>query len=140
MNEPCFTDKNVAPTEAAILVALGRAASTWRTLFEQLRAAHPELTESWNYYADGKRWLLKVTRGSKTMFWVSVVKGAFRVGFYFPERLTAALLASELSDERKLELRRGAPMGKLRSVSIELGPRGGIRDVMTLMDLKKALK
>ena len=140
MSEPCFTDKNVAPTEEAILEALGRAAPTWRALFDQLRATHPELSESWNYYADGKRWLLKVTRGSKTMFWLSVVKGAFRIGFYFPERLTTALLASELSDERKLELRRGAPSGKLRSVSIELGPRRGIRDVMTLIGLKKALK
>ena len=140
MSDPWFTEKNKAPTEAAVLRAIGRAAPAWRALFDQIHVEHPELSEAWNYYADGGCWLLKVSRGSKTVFWVSVVKNAFRVGFYFPERLTAALLGSELSPALKSELRQGKPSGKLRRVSIEFGPRRAIRDVMTLIALKKTLK
>ena len=84
--------------------------------------------------------MLKVSRGSKTVFWLSVVKNAFRVGFYFPERLTAALLESELSQALKSELRQGKPSGKLRRVSVEFGSRRAIRDVMALIALKKTLK
>ena len=140
MSDPWFTDRSEAPTEEAVLMAIGRAAPAWRALFDQIRTEHPELKQGWNYYADGGCWLLKVSRGSKTVFWVSVVKNAFRIGFYFPERLTSALLDSELSQALKSVLRRGTPRGKLRRVSIEFGSRRGIRDVMTLIALKKTLK
>jgi hypothetical protein len=140
MSDPWFTDKNKAPTKAAVLRAIGRAAPAWRALFAQIRTEHPELTEAWNYYGDGGCWLLKVSRGSKTVFWVSVVKNAFRVGFYFPDRLATALLESELSSALKSELRQGTPSGQLRRVSIGFGSRRGIRDVRTLIALKRALK
>ncbi len=140
MSDPWFTDKKKAPTEGAVLEAIGRAAPAWRALFDRVRAEHPELNEVWNYYADGGSWLLKVSRVSKTVFWVSVVKNAFRVGFYFPERFTAALLESELSQSLKSELRQKKPSGKLRRVSIEFGSRGAIRDVMALIALKKTLR
>ena len=140
MSDPWFTDKNKAPTEEAVVEAIGRAAPAWRALFDQIRAEHPELNEAWNYYADGGCWLHKVSRGSKTVFWVSVVKNAFRVGFYFPERNTAALLESELSQTLKRELRQGKPSGQLRRVSMKFGSSRAIRDVMALIALKKTLK
>jgi uncharacterized protein DUF3788 len=140
MSDPWFTDRRKAPTEETVLEAIGRAGPAWRALFEQIREEYPELSEVWNYYADGGSWLLKVLRGSKTVFWVSVVKNGFRVGFYFPERFTPALLESELSQALKRELRQGNPSGKLRRVSIEFGSSRAIRDVMTLIALKKAQK
>jgi hypothetical protein len=109
-------------------------------LFDQLHAGHPDLTEAWNYYADGKRWLLKVSRGAKTVCWVAVEPGAFRIACYFPERLAGALLDSDLSDALKTQIRSTAPSGKLRSVSVTFGPQRGVRDVLTLVGLKKTLK
>ncbi len=123
-----------------IQAALGRTAGTWRTLFEKIRAEHPDITESWNYYNDGKSWLLKVVQKKKTMFWLLVEKGAFRITFYFATRLTEALLASEISAERKAAIKESAASGKLKGISIKFGPRNGIQDVLTLIDLKKTLK
>ena len=138
--QPCFTDPNDPPTEQSIAEALGRAAPAWRSVFDRIHAEEPDLVETWNYYADGKSWLLKVSRQKKTVFWVSLEKGAFHLGFYFPDRLTTALLASGLSDERKAEIRQSKPTGKLRPVSLVFGPRRGLGDVMTLISLKKTLK
>lgn len=140
MGAPQFADKNAPPTEEGILAALGRAGGAWRMLFERIRAEHPDITEAWNYYTDGKSWLLKATRKTKTVFWLAVEQGAFRVTFYFPERLAGALLQSELSDEIKDALRSRAPTGKLRAVTVTFGPQRGVRDVMALISLKKALK
>jgi hypothetical protein len=137
---PPLSDKKQRPTEDSIGLALGRAAGAWRVLFEQLRASHPELEATWRYYDDGKRWLLKLTRKSKTLCWVAVERGSFRVGFYFAERLTKALLASELSAERKSELRSSKSIGKLRPVGVTFGPRRGVRDVLTLLSLKDHLR
>jgi len=140
MPDPFFTDPGRTPDEKSILAAVGRAAPAWRALFDQVRAAHPDLAQAWRYYADGKSWLLKVTRKSTTVFWLSVEKGSFRVAFYFPGRLTTALLESDLSPERKAEIRSTAPDGKLRRVGIAFGSRRGVRDVMTLIAVKLSLR
>lgn len=140
MADPFFTDPNRPPDEKSILAAVGRAAPAWRALFDQVRAAYSDLDQAWRYYADGKSWLLKVTRKSTTVFWLSIEKGCFRVAFYFPERLTTALLESGLSPERKAEIRNTAPDGKLRRVGITFGSRRGVRDVMTLIAAKQSLR
>lgn len=137
---PPLADPKRRPTEASVRLAVGRAAPAWRLLFEQLHARHPDLEATWRYYADGKRWLLKVTRKAKTTCWISVEQGSFRVAFYFPERLREALLASELSAERKAALRSSKPIGKLRQVGVTFGPQRGVRDVLTLISLKETLK
>ncbi len=139
MASPHFTDERRRPTGKDVLLALGPAARSWTELFERLRAEHPDLDEVWRFYGDAKSWLLKVTRRSKTVCWVSVEQGTFRVAFYFPERLSAALLASDLSETRKAAIRKGAPSGKLRAVPVVFGPRRGVRDVLTLVALKKTL-
>ncbi len=139
MPDPYFTDPKRAPDEKSILAAIGRASPAWRALFDDMRAAHPDLAQTWRYYADAKSWLLKVTRKSTTVFWLSVQKGSFRVSFYFPERLKAALLHSELSPERKAEIRSTATDGKLRRIRLVFGGRRGVRDAMTLIALKKSL-
>jgi len=140
MHTPFFTDPLRAPTLTTILEAVGPAAPAWTELFDRISAAHPDLTEAWNYYADGKSWLLKVTRRSKTMCWVAVEHGAFRVAFYFPERLAGTLLASDISGGLKAAIRSGQPIGKLRGVTVIFGGTSGVADVLTLIALKKTLK
>lgn len=140
MASPRFTDEDHRPTGRDVLRVLGRAAAAWAELFDEIHAHHPDLDEAWRFYGDAKAWLLKVSRKSKTVFWLSVEEGAFRVAFYFPERLSGALLASDLSEERKAEIRSGAPTGKLRRVAVVFGPRRGVRDTLTLIALKKTLR
>ncbi|MFT3912937.1 MAG: DUF3788 family protein [Anaeromyxobacteraceae bacterium] len=111
-----------------------------RSLFDRLRAEVPGLEETWRYFPDGKSWLLKVDRKGKTVCWVSVERGQFKVAFYFAARLDAALLESDLSAACKAAIRDGKPAGKLRPVPVTFGPRRGLEDVLTLVRLKATLK
>ena len=140
MTDAVFTDESRAPTEPSIHEALGRSAAAWRALFERLHAEHPDLEETWRYYTDGKSWLLKVTRKAKTVFWLSVQRGRFRVAFYFPERLAATLLESDLPDRVKALVRDRAPGGKLFGVRVELGPKSAVDDVLALVRMKATLR
>ncbi|MGC3998274.1 MAG: DUF3788 family protein [Anaeromyxobacter sp.] len=135
-----FTDPARPPVEDGLLAALGPSAAAWTALFSALREAHPELHERWRFYADGKRWLLNVSRRSKTVCWVAAERGRFRVTFYFPVRLTASLLASELSARCRAGIGESASVGKLRPVSVAFGPRRGVRDVLRLVELKQTLR
>lgn len=140
MHEPYFNDPDVAPTEDSILDALGRAKGAWQKLFARIRAEHPDFSETWKFYKDGKSWLCQVTWKKKTVCWVFVMKGRFNVGFYFAKRLMDQVLASDLSKERKEDIQKKPVKGQLGSVGVEFGPQKGIKDVMILIDLKKTLK
>ena len=140
MPAPHFGDPDRRPTPRSITTALGRAAPAWRELFQRLHQEASGLEETWSYYRDGGSWLLRITRKARTVCWVSVERGRFRVAFYFPARLDAALLGSDLSAARKRALRSGKPIGKLRPVPVVFGPRSGAEDVLRLVRLKEELR
>ncbi len=140
MKSPYFNDPNVPPTDDSILEAIGRAKGAWQKLFARIRTEHPDLSETWKFYKDGKSWLCQVTWKKKTVFWILIMKGRFRVGFYFAKRLMDQILESDLSKERKEEIQKKPAKGQIGSVAVEFGPQKGIKDVMILIDLKKTLK
>jgi hypothetical protein len=140
MTTPYFSERDRRPTDRTIALALGRTAAAWQALFAKIRAEHPQLGHTWKYYADGKSWLLKLSDGATTVCWLVVEQGAFSVAFYFAERRKGDLLASDLSPERKAEIRSQPASGKLRRVSVRFGPKRNLKDVMTLIVLRKKLR
>lgn len=135
-----FADAHHRPTSRSILAALGPAAPAWTALFDQLHADQPGLTETWSYYADGGSWLLKVGDARRTVFWALVEHDAFRITFYFAERLTDALLDSALSASLKEELRATPPKGNLRAVSLRFDAAAAMKDALALVELKRTLR
>ncbi len=96
MDKPLLDDKNQHPTEAIIFPLIGRSKAGWRALFDHLGDAHPDFESTWRFYKDGGRWLLKTTRKSKTIFWLSVMPKHFVVTFYFGDKAEPAILESAL--------------------------------------------
>jgi hypothetical protein len=127
MEAPVLGDPGHYPTEAVLFSHLGRARAAFVAFFERSRALHPDLAEAWKYYNDGKSWLLNVSRKKKTLFWLSVREGAFRVTFYLGAKAEAELAASSLPDELKAQYRESAAK-KSRPVTLvvrtlkDLGP------------------
>ena len=77
---------------------IGDTKTLWITFFEYIHQNHPDFSEEWRYYKDGKNWLLKVVRKSKTVFWTSVLKDAFRITFYFTDKVEEAINSADISD------------------------------------------
>lgn len=73
----------------------------WDSLFGRIRAEHPNLREEWRYYRDGGAWLLKITHGSRTICWVSVHDGGFRLTGYLPARAEPTVAESTLRPDLK---------------------------------------
>ena len=83
MIQPILTNKDQFPTEGIIFSHIGKSKVIWEDLFQHIHTEYPELTSEWRYYNDGKSWLMKVSRKSKTIFWLSVIEKTFIVTFYF---------------------------------------------------------
>jgi hypothetical protein len=118
MELPVLTDKNQFPTEEVIFSHIGKSKALWLSLFEHIHTIHPDCSEEWRYYNDGKRWLLKVSRKKKTIFWLSISKGTFRTTWYFNDRAKQAIAESSLSDELKEQFTSGKRYGSIRGLTI----------------------
>ncbi len=140
MKPPVLTDKNQLPTTRVIESHIGRSNSLWQSLFDFIHREHPDFSEQWRYYNDGKRWLLKVSRKSKTIFWLSVVRGAVRTTFYFTDKADHAISRSLISDDLKKQYRAQKGSGKLRGVTILYKRRRDVEDAKCLIGIKMNVK
>ena len=140
MEPPVLTDSSTYPTEEIIFSHIGRAKTRWQSLFGHIDDHHPDLSEEWRYYKDGKSWLLKVTRKKKTICWVSVIKGAFRMTFYFTDRAEEAIQEMPISEALKEQFRTGKYYNKIRGLTITFRNKKAIADAKALIVLKLSIK
>ncbi len=140
MEQPVLTDKESFPTQEVIYSHIGKSKALWLMLFEYIHQNHPDFIEQWRYYLDGKSWLLKVSRKSKTIFWLSIVKGSFRTTFYFTDKAEDAISKSSLSAELKQQYRKGKEFGKIRGLTILYKNKRDVAYARQLIALKTSIK
>ncbi len=140
MEPAVLSDKDQYPTEEVVFSHLGKTKSLWQAFFKNLHARHADFSEEWRYYNDGKSWLMKVTRKSKTVFWLSVIKGAFRITFYLPHRAEDAVKASSISNDLKDMFCQGEHPGKLRGLTVVFRDKAAIENAMALIEVKRSIR
>jgi hypothetical protein len=136
MEDPVLIDKKIFPTEEIIFSHLGKSKILWQSIFEYIHENHPELTEQWKFYNDGKRWLLKVTLKTKTIFWVSVMKDTFIMTFYFTDKAELSIMNSPISDILKEQFKTGKRFNKIRGLTILFKYKRDIEYAKSIIRLK----
>jgi ABC-type uncharacterized transport system YnjBCD substrate-binding protein len=136
MDQPILSDKTQFPTEEIIYSHLGKAKNIWISFFEYLHENHPDTSSEWRYYNDGKSWLMKVTRKKKTVFWLSIQEGSFRITFYLTDRAEEAIANSTIPDEMKKQFKEGKHYGKIRGLTIFFKYKRDIETAKKLLLIK----
>jgi hypothetical protein len=139
MEQPVLSDKNQFPTQAVISSHLGKAQDLWEGLFGYIHDSCPDFTEQWRYYNDGKSWLLKVSKKTKTVFWLSLIEGSFRTTFYFTDKARRAILRSSLSDDLKKQYRSLRGLKKIRGITILYRRKRDVEDAKRLIQIKTSI-
>jgi hypothetical protein len=140
METPVLSDPKEYPSEEIIFSHIGKARPLWDQLFEHIHANHPDISEEWRYYRDGKSWLMKVTRKKKTIFWLSIVEGAFRTTFYFTDKAEELIMSSKLSDDLKEQFRAGKQYGKIKGITVVYSAKKHIEAAKILIEIKLQMK
>jgi hypothetical protein len=140
MEQQILWDKNQYPSDEVIFSHIGKSKQLWISLFDYIHSNHPDFTEEWRYYNDGKSWLMKVQRKAKTVFWLSLFEKTFRISFYFTDRAEKAILESDISDELKDTFTNGKSYGKLRGMAIVFKKKKDIEYAKTLIGIKLSVK
>ncbi|MFA6026178.1 MAG: DUF3788 family protein [Ignavibacteriaceae bacterium] len=140
MEQPILTNKNEFPTEEIIFSHIGKYKVLWQSIFEFIHSRYPDLLEEWRYYNDGKSWLLKVVKKTKTVCWVSVLRNSFRMTFYFTDKAEELILDSSISDELKEQIKNGKHYNKIRSLTITFKYKKDVAYAKSLIAIKLSLK
>ncbi len=133
MEEPCLKDKTEYPDDKILRRYLGDAKDAWDGFFAFLESNYPSYYGEWRYYNDGKSWLYKITKKSKTVCWVSIYRGKFTTTFYFPDRAEHLIANSTLRKKYIEQFVNGRRFGKTRGLTVD------IRKVADLSTTKKLL-
>ena len=112
------------------------------TIYEEFLVMLTEsgITPEWNFYKDGGSWLCKMLLKKKNLGWIAVFDGYFSITFYFLERHLEAIAELEISEQIKEDFCRMKPVGKLLPMRIIAADSMAIKDIATVIQLKKGLK
>ncbi len=139
MADSPLNNPDVHPDDKVLAVVLGKAFTHWKAFTERLGAGFPSHSIEWRYYNDGKSWLCKLTRGKKTVCWISARPGLFTVSSYFMERNDDAIKSLDVDQGLKDRYLSTPWTGKLKPLTVEVKSRKSLDDAFTLIRFKSAL-
>ena len=140
MDRPCLNDKDEYPDIDVLTRHLGKTIAVWNSFMELLSLDFPSFATEWRYYNDGKSWLCKVTKKKKTICWISIWRGFFRVSSYFTAKADAMIAESSLDDRIKQHYFQSEVKGKIKPVRIEIEKVKDLNSVRELLKLKEKIK
>jgi Protein of unknown function (DUF3788) len=140
MELQCLNDKNIYPDDEPLSLHLGNAKKAWDSFMDLLRTDYPLLSPEWRYYNDGKRWLCKTTKKTKTICWISVWKRFFRVTFYFGNKAEETIKNSVLDEKLKARFLNYDGKLKIRPITIFVKKKSDLKILRTLIELKEKTK
>jgi len=147
--EQLLRDPDIEPSSDVIAKALGEADNAYIKFINEL--TNHDIHLEWRYYNDGKAWLAKGlfkwtgVRGGqneKTIFWLSIWDGFFKVSFFVSEKARADVLNLPFDNEVKQMIAALQQMGKLKYLPVvfELCSDELFEAVFLLADFRKSVK
>jgi hypothetical protein len=136
--KPILSDPDRYPDDSVLKEALGERFNVYTSLLDTIKKPDFGLTPEWNYYKDGKAWLCKVMFKKKTILWLSVWPGYFKIGFYFTEKHVDDIKGMEIDDGIKKDFFNQKTIGKLIPMVIDVSEEAQLDDVLRVVGYKKS--
>lgn len=131
-------DPNFVPTPEMLEKEMGIVYPVYDQLMQTV--ANWGINGQWNFYNDGKAWLLKGVLKKKTVFWLSVWDDHFKVSFYFTEKNCNGLFELEIDENIKKEFVAQKPIGKLLPLVLIICNLDQLPDTLKIIEYKMKLK
>jgi hypothetical protein len=134
-----LTDPNVQPTDELIYSIIGESSVYWQKIIEYLHGKHSDITGVWRFYNDGKCWLYRTLRKTKTIYWAGILKDTFRITFYLSDKAEPLIEESSLSENIKEEFW-NTKGSKFRAVTVVMHSAEDLENVLKLIEIKLKIK
>lgn len=140
MEQPCLMNEAEYPDDRVLSRYLGDAKDAWDAFVTFLEGSYPEFSAEWRYYNDGKSWLCKVVKKSKTVCWLSVYRGKFTTTFYFPDRAEKVIMNSSIRKTYKEQFVQARHFGKTRALTVNVRKIADLSTTKKLIAIKDNFK
>lgn len=133
-------DAEIVPSDKVLKDTLGDVYDVLESFLATITNEAYLLNIEWRYYNDGKAWLCKVQHKKKTILWLSVWEGFFKVSFFFTEKHLEAIAALDISEAIKTELASAKALGRLIPMIFNINNANQLEELLTVVRFKKTLK
>lgn len=134
MNNIQLNDESVFPDEQVLKTTLGESYDAYCELLKLFDDNGMEY--GWRYYKDGKAWLCKVQKKTRTIVWMSAWKGHMRATVYLPEKYIDEIYALDISEEMKGKFKKTKNVGKSKPCIFEIRNKDVLEDFNKVMQFK----
>ena len=131
-------DEKIFPSEDVLVGAAGTYYGVYREYVGLL--LDRGISVDWHYYKDGRAWLGKAVKGTRTVCWISLWEEFFRVSFYIATRLMEEFGKSTVKEEIRERATQQNPVGKLLPIVVEVTGRQQVVDLMEIVEFKLLYK
>jgi hypothetical protein len=140
MNTPLLNDPDIYPTDEVLKSGLGRSFAAYQSYMDAIQSEPYCLDHEWKYYKDGHAWLCKISRKKKTVHWLSIWPGFFKVGYYFTGKSGEGIPELDIDANIKKAFSSNKPIGKLIPVAIDVRFKKQLSDCYTMIKFKTNTK
>jgi len=134
-------DPDILPSADVLKETLGSSVhEVFESFMNTITGAEYGLAYEWNYYNDGKSWLCKVSHKKKTVLWLSVWEGFFKISFFFTEKHLEGIAALEIDEKIKEDFCMVKPVGRLLPMIFNIHREEQLEDLLKIVGFKKSLK
>jgi len=134
-----LTDPKIQPNDELIFSIIGENAIYWKLIISYLHDNHSDITEVWRFYNDGKCWLFRTLRKTKTIYWAGILKDTFRITFYLSDKAESLIEESTLSENVKEEFWK-TKGSKFRAITVVMHATEDLENVLKLLEIKLNIK
>jgi hypothetical protein len=131
-----FTDKKNAPVEAELQQALGKTFAEWRALSDFVKKNSPGAIEEWKFTGEKFGWSFRVRDKKRVLVYFLPRDKFFKVAFVFGQKATDRILASNISNTIKEELRTTRVYAEGRGIRLEIKDQAQIEEIRELIKIK----
>ena len=139
-SQMALRNTEIFPSDRVLKDTLGDVYDVLKSFLATITNEAYLLSFEWRYYNDGKAWLCKVQHKKKTILWLSVWEGFFKVSFFFTEKHLEAIAALDISEAIKTELASAKAVGRLIPMIFNINNASQLEELLTVVRFKTTLK
>ena len=133
-----FMDKGKKPGEAELKTALSKTFPYWKTLEEVTLKAEPSAKGDWHFSGPKYGWSYRISDKKRVIIYLLPRDKFFKCAFVFGGKAYEAVMASDVSDEIKNELKAAKPYVEGRGIRLEVKSKTIVSDLKMLVKIKVA--
>ncbi len=139
MDVQLLKDEMVVPSKEVLKKTLGPVFPVYETFCASMETDERGLTQVWKYYRDGKAWLCRICRKTKTVAWLSVWDGFFKVSLYFTEKTGMGIRKLNIAATLRDRFASTPCVGKLKPLIVDVRDAAQLSDLLALISYKISL-